>query len=252
MGKEEFWDASVEELTKGYFYNSEKETYCCLVCQEVFQKGIIYPINNVLYEAEWAMKHHITDKHHSMLHHLLSLDRKYTGLSDIQKEVLTYFYQGLSDKEIAQLIEVGSTSTIRTHRFKLKEREKQSRVFLAIMDLVNRQKSGEEEFIPLHKGATMVDDRYAITSSEKEKVLNTYFKQGLDGALESFPSKEKRKIIILQHIIRKFDKNRIYTEPEVNGVLKKIFADFATLRRYLIEYGFMDRSKDCSQYWVKK
>lgn len=252
MSKEEFWDASIDELTNGYIYDPAKETYGCLVCQEVFQKGVIYPVNNALYEAEWAMKHHISEKHHSMLHYLLSLDKKYTGLSDIQKEILTFFYQGLSDKEIAQKVEAGSTSTIRTHRFKMKEKEKQAKVFLAIMDLVNRQKSGEEEFIPLHKGATMVDDRYAITTSEKEKVLKTYFKQGLDGALESFPSKEKRKIIILQHIITKFDKNKVYTEPEVNEVLKKIFDDFVTLRRYLIEYGFMDRSKDGSQYWVKK
>ncbi|WP_236719720.1 DUF2087 domain-containing protein [Neobacillus mesonae] len=34
-------------------------------------------------------------------------------------------------------------------------------------------------------------------------------------------------------------------------MLKSIYADFATIRRYLIEYGFMDRSKDCMKYWVK-
>ncbi|HDR8220879.1 TPA: DUF2087 domain-containing protein, partial [Bacillus cereus] len=26
---------------------------------------------------------------------------------------------------------------------------------------------------------------------------------------------------------------------------------FVTLRRYLIEYGFLDRTDDGSQYWVK-
>ncbi|MBJ6950597.1 DUF2087 domain-containing protein, partial [Vibrio cholerae] len=29
------------------------------------------------------------------------------------------------------------------------------------------------------------------------------------------------------------------------------YPDFVTLRRYLIEYGFLDRTDDGSQYWVK-
>jgi len=28
--------------------------------------------------------------------------------------------------------------------------------------------------------------------------------------------------------------------------------DHATLRRYLIEYGFLERTQDCGTYWVKE
>ena len=98
----------------------------------------------------------------------------------------------------------------------------------------------------------MVDERYAITVEEKEKVVATYFKDGLDGTLATFPSKEKRKIIVLQHILTRFEAKRIYSEKEINAILKSIYADFATIRRYLIEYGFMERSKDCMEYWIKK
>ncbi|GHI00377.1 DUF2087 domain-containing protein [Neobacillus kokaensis] len=97
----------------------------------------------------------------------------------------------------------------------------------------------------------MVDDRYAITVAEKEKVLATYFKKGLEGPLNSFPSKEKRKIIVLQYILTRFELNRMYSEKEINEILKSIHSDFATIRRYLIDYGFMERSKDCTKYWVK-
>lgn len=57
---------------------------------------------------------------------------------------------------------------------------------------------------------------------------------------------------MLQHILTRFTPNRQYTEIEVNTLLKSIYTDFATIRRYLIEYGFMERSKDCTEYWVKQ
>ena len=41
-------------------------------------------------------------------------------------------------------------------------------------------------------------------------------------------------------------------EKDINKILKRIYDDNATIRRYLIEYGFFDRSKDCSKYWVKE
>ncbi|GIO27390.1 DUF2087 domain-containing protein [Ornithinibacillus bavariensis] len=58
-------------------------------------------------------------------------------------------------------------------------------------------------------------------------------------------------MIVLQHIIKRFEQNRIYPEKEVNGILKTIYSDFATIKRYLIEYNFMERSKDCTEYWIK-
>jgi hypothetical protein len=37
----------------------------------------------------------------------------------------------------------------------------------------------------------------------------------------------------------------------VNEILKNAYEDYATLRRYLIEYDFMDRKADGSQYRLK-
>jgi len=51
--------------------------------------------------------------------------------------------------------------------------------------------------------------------------------------------------------VKKFDSSEKYTEKEVNQILESVYPDFVTLRRYLIEYGFLDRTADGSKYWVK-
>lgn len=246
-----FWNATVDELSNGYMQSND--AYVCLICSERFEDGIIYPIDGTLYEAKKAVVRHIQITHISVFAYLLNLDKKYTGLSDHQKKLLCYFEKGLSDKEIVNELDGGSSSTVRNHRFKLKEKEKQAKVFLTLMNLLNKNKDERTDtnFISFHKGATMVDERYATTEEEKQKVLSTYFKKGIDGSLDTFPSKEKRKLIVLQSILKRFEPSRVYTEKEINEILKTIYSDFATIRRSLIEYGFMDRSKDCAEYWIK-
>ncbi|RNC28921.1 MAG: hypothetical protein AWM53_01108 [Candidatus Dichloromethanomonas elyunquensis] len=89
-----------------------------------------------------------------------------------------------------------------------------------------------------------------ILLAEKEKVLKTYFKLGKDGPLDSFPFKEKKKLIVLDHIVKRFDLGKTYTESEVNMILSEIFHDVFLLRRSLIDYEFMERTSNGSAYWV--
>ncbi|WP_203247132.1 DUF2087 domain-containing protein [Sporosarcina beigongshangi] len=95
-----------------------------------------------------------------------------------------------------------------------------------------------------------MDERFLITDEEREKVLGNYFKQGTNGPLDVFPSKEKRKYIIAQEIIKRFDVGKVYLEKEVNELLITIHDDFATIRRFLIDYRFMNRSDDGREYWI--
>ncbi|MBB6674711.1 DUF2087 domain-containing protein [Cohnella nanjingensis] len=247
-----FWEVPLEELKRGYTYFGEEETYVCLACGERYAQGVIYPLDGVFYEAEKFARIHVERAHGSMFAYLLGLDKKLTGLTDLQKRLLQWFHEGLSDSEIVTELEGGSTSTIRNHRFTLRERMKQAKVFLAIMELANDRTSRQHRLITAHRTATMVDERYAITEQENEEILKAYFKEGPDGPLSEFPRKEKRKIAILRHLSRQFEENRQYTEKEVNALLKARFADYVTLRRYLIGYGFMDRLPDGSRYWVKR
>ena len=70
------------------------------------------------------------------------------------------------------------------------------------------------------------------------------------GRLTLFPAKRKMKIICLFYLAQKFEKERQYTEREVNDLLLSwhTFADPATLRRELYDYGFLDRSRDGKVY----
>lgn len=246
-----FWSADVKDIIRGYVYDGEK--YTCLICGKAFEKGIIYKEEEIYYEAEKYMKVHLKKQHGSMFNYLINMNKKFTGLSEVQKEVLTLFEAGLSDKEISE--KMGTTpSTIRNHRFKLKERERQSKIFLALMELLKdnsfKEKEEKEMLLDMHKTATTVDDRYNITEEEKIKTIEAHFDDS--GKLRNFPAKEKKKIITLQHILKNFTIGRKYTEKELNIILKRIFDDYVTLRRALIEYGFMDRNKDCSYYWIKE
>jgi hypothetical protein len=148
-------------------------------------------------------------------------------------------------------MENGNTSTIRNQKFVFREKAKQAKIFLAIMELLEERSAKEENFTEIPRRAAIVDERFAITEQENEEIIKAYFKEGTDGPLSIFPKKEKRKIVILKQLIQRFDPQLKYTEKEVNEILKKAYHDYVTLRRYFIEYGFMDRLPDGSSYWVK-
>ena len=96
----------------------------------------------------------------------------------------------------------------------------------------------------------MLTEFIYITEDEKKKVLETYFKNGLDGAITQFPNKEKRKMILLQEVMKRFERDKNYSEPEVNVILESVYSDSLSIRRELVEYGFMDCNKDGQFYWV--
>lgn len=245
-----FWNASLEELKYGYV--EDDSHYICLLCGKKIEKGLIYPEKGVLYEAKKYIRVHIETFHGSVFDYLIHLDKRITGLTDHQNSLLRLFYQGKNDAEVQKEMEIGSPSTIRNHRFVLKEKQRQAKVFLTMMELLKEKDNHAPTFLNFHTTATMVDDRYNVTQDEKEKILKKQFPQGLEGPLKSFPLKEKQKLIVLQEIVKRFQDNQTYSEQEVNQVLKPVYEDYVTIRRYLIEYGFLDRKVDGSQYWLKK
>ena len=248
-----FWSATIDEVKRGYIETTDE--YKCIICEKAFQKGRIYDIKSELYDARKATDIHVGESHGSILEYLLEMNSAFTGLSDVQREIITLISQGLSDKEVAAKLGVAA-STIRNHRYKLREKEKQAKLFLAMMDLLSKNtnkkinKLEKEVICDAHKTATTLDDRYNITDKEKEDVIKNYMDE--NRALKNFPAKEKKKIIVLEEIAKNFSKGKTYSEKEINRVLKRIYEDYATIRRALIEYGFIERSNDCSSYWVKE
>lgn len=64
-----------------------------------------------------------------------------------------------------------------------------------------------------------------------------------NGKIINYPSKYSKKLIVHEYLAEKFESNREYTEKEVNNTILDwiLFDDYATLRRALIDYGFMER-----------
>ena len=71
-----------------------------------------------------------------------------------------------------------------------------------------------------------------------------------NGVLKTIPSKHTAKLQVMEAIAAQFDKEKVYSEKEINELLKPIYPDFAIIRRYLIDYKLLNRSKDGKEYWV--
>ena len=243
-----FWEASLEEMKLGY--KEHTHSFECLLCGQHVEKGVIYPFEQKYYEAERFMRLHIEQQHGSVFAHLLQLDKKFTGLTEHQTTLLHLFYEGKSDKEVQQQLGIGSTSTIRQHRFALKEKERQAKTLLTLMMLLKEKDKHAPTFIAPHTNATMVDDRYAVTDVEQLAVLDKFLPDR-EGLLTRFPPKEKQRLVVLRAFMTRFEEGRTYAEKEVNDIIKTFWNDFTLVRRYLVSYGLMDREPDGSAYWVK-
>lgn len=79
------------------------------------------------------------------------------------------------------------------------------------------------------------------------KVLATF--SDANGRIKAFPVQEKKFLVILRHILEEFEDGVKYPEKRVNQILARYSADTATLRRSLVEHGFMAREGGGGTYW---
>lgn len=248
---------TLEEIKKGYTFDLQLDKYVCNFCGKGFEKGEIFKIEDRYFDAEKMTRIHLQKEHADLLDILMSQDKKYTGITENQKELLGMIHLGMTDSEIAKKMGVAQ-ATIRHQRFTFREKAKQAKLYLAIYEAAfqgaERSKimaDSKDEIVDIHSGARMVDDRYFTSKSEEEQVISTMFSSLDPLKLATFPAKEKKKIVVLRKITEQLEKDKQYSEKELNTMLKAIYEDFATIRRYLIEYGFMERTNDCKYYWVK-
>ncbi|WP_179395463.1 DUF2087 domain-containing protein [Lacticaseibacillus absianus] len=234
-------DQSIADVMNGF---SRNETgYRCLYCDFVVVHEQIYPVGEQLLTAAGAIRAHVTSHHQGPLQALLT-DPSALGVSAAQAKLLALLAQGLSDTVISQRLGLAS-ATVRNQRFKLRTKQRQATRFLAVMQLL----AIEDGTLLPHAGATMLDERYAITPAERDKVLKTFMTP--DGRIDTWPSKEKRKLVLLATLAQMFDPQKNYSEAAVNEQLRRHVDDYVTVRRNLIEYGFLARTTDGRTYWVR-
>jgi len=62
--------------------------------------------------------------------------------------------------------------------------------------------------------------------------------------LASIPTARAKRLLVLDHLARLFEPGRRYTEAEVNQALGAWYPDYAALRRYLVDEGFLRRADE--------
>ena len=73
----------------------------------------------------------------------------------------------------------------------------------------------------------------------REKVIDSFFKYD---KLIGIPAQKKKRQIVLEKIVESFEKDREYTEREVNLIIADFHDDFCTIRRDLIGFDLMERN----------
>lgn len=91
-----------------------------------------------------------------------------------------------------------------------------------------------------------------ITQEEINTIAKKYFSSFSPLVLEHYPRKLKKKIAVIATCAQCFRRNKIYTEKQVNEILKGIYFDYVTLRRDLCDAKLIDREADGSKYWLRE
>jgi hypothetical protein len=81
--------------------------------------------------------------------------------------------------------------------------------------------------------------------AHRERVLRAFLDD--EGRIVAMPAKHRKRLVILDHVSRIFTPGERYPELEVNVMLRAFSDDYAMLRRYLVDEGFMTRDKGI--YW---
>lgn len=71
------------------------------------------------------------------------------------------------------------------------------------------------------------------------------------GRLKRIPTKQKKLLVVLRWLATLFQPDRLYSEAEVNAVLKMVYEeDFVSLRRELVDFGYLRRERGGGKYWL--
>jgi hypothetical protein len=68
-----------------------------------------------------------------------------------------------------------------------------------------------------------------------------------NGRLARIPMTRSKRLVVLDYLVQNFEPGRRYAEKAVNEMLREFHDDVASLRRYMVDEGLLDR--EAGEYW---
>jgi hypothetical protein len=90
-------------------------------------------------------------------------------------------------------------------------------------------------------GKALQDERI---DEYRRKVIDTFFRNGM---LVKLPAQHKKRLIVLEQFVLRFEPGQRYAESDVTGLIRPLFDDYCTIRRLLVDEGMINRDGAC--YW---
>ncbi len=81
-------------------------------------------------------------------------------------------------------------------------------------------------------------------SNEEREILSRFFR---GTRLAEIPAPHGRRRVVLERLVQEFEPGLRYSEREINSVLQGFHSDYAALRRYMVDEGFLSRAD--GSYW---
>lgn len=128
-----FWDEALpHELARGFVVRGPDgaRRAVCLGCGAVFLEGRVFPFGDALFAFDRAAREHVHEAHGSPFEILARLPSRYTGLSPRRRVVARLFHLGWDDERLARFVSQ-ATSTVRSHRHRLRTHGRRARMAAA-------------------------------------------------------------------------------------------------------------------------
>ncbi len=140
-----------------------------------------------------------------------------------------------------------SPPTVTHHMAKLREagliveRREKNTIYFTLNDTILKQSSRALlDMVAAKEGATEEMERVDGKNEKlRTSVMNNFFTA--EGKLKAIPAQYKKKLIVLEHLVKRLEPGRKYTEKEINEFIKQYHDDFATIRREFIMHQYMYR-----------
>jgi biotin operon repressor len=87
---------------------------------------------------------------------------------------------------------------------------------------------------------TRDSDEVRTGEEADDRVIRAFFE---GSRLRQIPASRKKRVVVLRHLLLRFVPGQDYPEAQVNDLLRAAHEDVATLRRELVDYGFMTRER---------